>query len=93
MGVSNSNLAHKHSDRFEFGLDHEPIVKMLRELADDIEAARTIPQTVTTYRKTDLDDYPMTSLVMKFTEKLGIPSRRDLYSSHNQFPVDSAIRK
>lgn len=54
---------------FSFGIEPRRLAKALRDLAEDIEAGRVVPQQVRLIKKQDLADFYMQSLILRFAER------------------------
>lgn len=97
MSITQQDLAKKiEGTKYSFSMDKAATVSALRQLADDLESGDCLIQSVVTYRRVDIDDYPMSAVVLRLYENMDdLPPRmrevKELYSSEHQFPVDAAL--
>lgn len=91
--IAIANLAGANYGKYEFGIDQAAIAKALRDLADDLDSKDAIPVSATVYRRSRLDDYPETVIVLKLIESVDERNRgtiKELHAPDSQFPVDVA---
>lgn len=93
MDAHDFSAAIGQGKKFTFGADSKGWSRTLREMADSIDLGEINPQQVTIWSKSAIDDFTMTTIVLKFAEKVDMDERKinrvckKLWGPDSQFPV------
>lgn len=82
QAISTMNLADAKYGKYEFGLSKESIAAGLRAAANDIENGIAVPLSATTLRRVQIDNYPISIIVVKLAESLDVANR--YIDNHNE---------